>query len=248
MPKKQKSLTTKVKVPIGFIVITLVILVALIITCVFLAKKLAEVDDDYQVSTPEQNESNDDGLIFKKPVVYLYPESETLINVKLGAPNKLLVSYPAYPNDGWNVIANQDGVLKDLNTGRELYSLYYEAKNTFSNDIHEDGFVVKGAEVAIFLEEKLAELGLNEREAEEFIIYWLPKMQDNAYNYIYFTTEEEVERNMPISVSPTPTTTIRINMEWKALDAPIEVKTQTLPATPERKGFTLVEWGGTILE
>ena len=30
--------------------------------------------------------------------------------------------------------------------------------------------------------EKLAQLGLNEREAEEFIIYWLPKMQNNPYS------------------------------------------------------------------
>jgi hypothetical protein len=52
---------------------------------------------------------------------------------------------------------------------------------------------------------------------------------------------------MPLNVSPAPETVIRINMEFKALDAPIEVKTQVLPETPIRQGFTLVEWGGTIL-
>ena len=41
-------------------------------------------------------------------------------------------------------------------------------------------------------EEKLAILGLNEREAEEFIIYWLPKLESNKYNYIRFATEEEI--------------------------------------------------------
>jgi hypothetical protein len=72
-------------------------------------------------------------------------------------------------------------------------------------------------------------------------------MQNNAYNYIYFATGEEASGNMPLDVSPAPKTTIRINMEWKALTAPIKVKTQSLPATPTREGFTLVEWGGTIL-
>jgi hypothetical protein len=52
---------------------------------------------------------------------------------------------------------------------------------------------------------------------------------------------------MPLDVAPAPDTIIRINMEWKALDAPIKVKQQNLPATPIREGFTLVEWGGTIL-
>ncbi|MCQ2568886.1 MAG: hypothetical protein MJ155_01185, partial [Candidatus Saccharibacteria bacterium] len=112
----------------------------------------------------------------------------------------------------------------------------------------EDGFVVKGSDTAEFLEEKLAKLGLNEREAEEFIIFWLPQMQNNAYNYIHFADVSEIDANMPLEVSPAPTTTIRINMEWKALEAPINIKEQKLPATPERKGFTLVEWGGTILK
>ena len=49
-----------------------------------------------------------------------------------------------------------------------------------------DGFVVRGADAAEFLVEKLAILGLNARESEEFIIYWLPKLQGNEYNYIRY--------------------------------------------------------------
>lgn len=202
-------------------------------------------DVDIRYATINNYECNPD--VSYKPVIYLYPETDMDISVKLGAKEKLLVSYPAY-SDGWNVLAHKDGTLKDTNTGRELYSLYYEAENTVANGLHKDGFVVEGADTAKFLEEKLATLGLNAHESEEFIIYWLPKMQDNAYNYIYFATNDEVAENMPLIVSPAPDTTIRINMEWKALDEPISVKLQKLPDTPERKGFTLVEWGGTILE
>ena len=32
-------------------------------------------------------------------------------------------------------------------------------------------------------------LGLNSREAEEFIVYWLPLMQSNPYNLITFQKE-----------------------------------------------------------
>jgi hypothetical protein len=145
------------------------------------------------------------------------------------------------------VTANPDGSLIDRTTGRSLYSLYYEADYTVAHGMHEDGFVVKGSDSASFLEEKLAQLGLNEHEAEEFIIYWLPQLEKSAYNYIYFAPASEIAENMPLNVSPAPETVIRINMEFKALDAPIEVKTQVLPETPIRQGFTLVEWGGTIL-
>lgn len=163
----------------------------------------------------------------------------------MGATEKLLVSYPTYI-DGWHVKAQPNGNLTDLDTGRGLYSLYYEAENTVSG-MHDEGFVFEGKDTVAFLEEKLAQLGLTDREAEEFIVYWLPKMQDSPYNYVYFETTDEVAANMPLDVTPAPDAIIRINMEWKALDAPIEVKQQNLPATPIREGFTLVEWGGTIL-
>ena len=192
-----------------------------------------------------KNDDYCDPDVAYKPVIYLYPERETNISVKLGATEKLLVSYPTYI-DGWHVKAQPNGNLTDLDTGRGLYSLYYEAENTVSG-MHDEGFVFEGKDTVAFLEEKLAQLGLTDREAEEFIVYWLPKMQDSPYNYVYFETTDEVAANMPLDVAPVPDTIIRINMEWKALDAPIKVKQQNLPATPIREGFTPVEWGGTIL-
>jgi hypothetical protein len=205
--------------------------------------------DFKEVEEPEYNDIADlycDPDVSYKPVIYLYPTETTNVDVKLGAPEKLLVSYPKY-KEAWRVVANPDGSLVDRETGRGLYSLYYESDNTVSKGVRDEGFVVKGADTAKFLEEKLAKLGLNDHEAEEFIIYWLPKLEANAYNYIYFELTDEVAENMPLTVSPAPETVIRFNMEYKALEAPIKVKTQKLPETPIRKGFTLVEWGGTIL-
>jgi len=50
---------------------------------------------------------------------------------------------------------------------------------------------------------------------------------------------------MPLEVAPVPDTIIRINMQWKKIDEYIEVKEQKLEEILERKGFTVVEWGGT---
>ena len=181
-----------------------------------------------------------------KPVIYLYPEETTKVSVKLGRSEKITCSYPKYEENGWNVMAEPSGKLTDIKTGRELYCLYWEGKNTAKTNM-EEGFVVKGEDTIEFLEEKLEILGLNEKESEEFIIYWLPQMEKNKYNYIRFETEEEINKNMPLEITPVPDTVIRINMEWKALEEAIKVKEQVLEEAPERNGFTVVEWGGTIL-
>lgn len=190
----------------------------------------------------ELNPNSFRNIDIEKPVIYIYPESKTEVEVKLGNPEKLTTTYPEYKN-GWKVIANPDGTLEDLEIGREYYCLYWEGKNDTPFEYRE-GFVVEGEDTAEFLEEKLEILGLNEKEAQEFIIYWLPQMEDNKYNYIRFQTEDEIEEDMPLEVKPVPETTIRVLMEWEALDEEIEVEEQQLEKV-ERKGYTVVEWGGT---
>ena len=115
------------------------------------------------------NPINGNPDIDAKPIIYLYPEEEIRISVKLGKKENITCSYPEYKN-GWNVIAKPDGTLVDIETGRNLYALYWEGIHTEECNLKE-GFVVKGKETIEFLEEKLEMLGLNEREAEEFIVY-----------------------------------------------------------------------------
>ena len=166
--------------------------------------------------------------------------------VKLLAKDIITVYYPKY-NKQWKVLAKKNGSLIDLSTNRNLYSLYYECKNTVQFKMEKDGFIIKGEESATFLEEKLAVLGLTEREAEEFIIYWLPKLEANKYNYIRFATSDEINENMPFEITPNPDTIIRILMTYKGLNKPIKIEEQKL-ITPDRKGFVAVEWGGTEIE
>lgn len=186
--------------------------------------------------------SNIDGANLK-PIIYIYPEEETEVTVVLSNPENLSCSYPKYTT-GWNVLAEPDGTLTDLTTGRSLYALYWEGKNKSSELDMTEGFVVKGEDTAEFLEEKLEILGLTEREAEEFIIYWLPKMEGNKYNFIRFETMEEINSYMELTISPEPDTLIRVMMDFKALDEKIEVEEQELTRV-ERTGYTVVEWGGS---
>ena len=178
-----------------------------------------------------------------KPVIYLYPEEETEVSVKLDYDGELTCTYPAY-EDVWRVTASPDGTLTDA--GGQTYNyLYWEGLRDCDYDFSR-GFCVAGKDTAAFLETALADLGLTRREANEFIVYWLPLMEENPYNLITFQSERYTESAV-LTVDPAPDTTIRVFMVWKGLDEPIEIQPQELTA-PERVGFTLVEWGGTELE
>ena len=189
------------------------------------------------------NYQNDiENISLDKPVIYIYPEQETKVEIRVAYPEKLSCAYPEYDN-GWEVIAQPNGDLVDVNTGRNLYCLYWEGNQKEESEF-EDGFVVPGEDSAKFLEEKLAILGLNEREANEFIIYWLPKLEVNKYNLIRFETVEEIENYMPLDIEPKPDTLIRVVMDFKGVNEPIEIEEQNL-ISGQRYGYTVVEWGGT---
>ena len=176
-----------------------------------------------------------------KPIIYLYPTTETEVNVKLWTPKNLSHTYPKYNSEEWrNVIAQPNWNLEDMDTWRKLYALYREWKSDNETNFDE-WFVVAWKDIIPFLEEKLAILWLNEREAEEFIVYWLPQMEDNEWNLIKFETIEEQNENMQLNITPKPDTVIRVMMDWKAIEEPVEISEQYL-TTPKRNWFTVVEW------
>lgn len=174
-----------------------------------------------------------------KPVVYLYPEEETQVTVQLDYAGELTCTYPAY-NDGWTVTASPDGTLTD-GEGQTYSYLYWEGKDNVEYDFSQ-GACVAGEDTAAFLEEALSQLGLTRREANEFIVYWLPHMEGNAYNLIAFQTSSYTD-HARLTADPAPDTVLRVFMAWKPLDRSVELPPQTL-AAPVRTGFTLVEWGG----
>jgi len=183
--------------------------------------------------------------MIEKPIIYLYPEKKTDIQVQLIYDGKLTHSYPKYPMKGWNMTAESNGNLID-ERGKEYYALFWEGEPK-KKIIPKDGFVVPGKETLEFLEEKLSFLGLNRREANEFIMYWLPRMEDNPYNLIHFAGKE-YEQLAKLKITPQPETIIRVMMFTQPLQHFIEFPTQDLGKLQKtRSGFTVVEWGGSEL-
>lgn len=180
-----------------------------------------------------------------KPMLYVYPKEDMDLTIKLKNDNLITYSYPKYKNE-WRVHATVDGNLYDYETSRNYYALFWEGIDNNIYDMNE-GFIVAGKDTVKFLEDKLSILGLNDKEINEFIVYWLPKMEDNKYNYIRFRTEEEINAYMPIEFSSNPDTLIRVYMDFKVLDKKVNIKEQKLTSV-SREGFTVVEWGGRELK
>ncbi len=178
-----------------------------------------------------------------KPVIYLYPETTTNVSVKLPNFIQVTVSDPAYPQAGWNVIANPDGSLIYPADGKTYGSLFWEGIGA-GYARPEQGWVIKDGEQENFLAEILPKYGLNTREAQEFMDFWLSEMQGAKYYRISFLTDLW-DSAAPLYVTPAPDTNIRIFMDWQKIDAPRQISPPDV-VTPERKGFTLVEWGGVL--
>lgn len=179
-----------------------------------------------------------------KPIIYLYPEEKTDVTVELNVNGRLTCTYPEY-DSRWQVTAFPDGTIYDKRDGTEYYSLFWEADLNADWDMSK-GFVVKREDTADFLREKLAEMGLTPRESNEFIIYWLPLMQENECNLITFQTEQ-YEKNAVLDIDPVPDSLLRIFMVYEECDPDMEIAPQEFE-TFERNGFTVVEWGGSEIE
>ena len=175
-----------------------------------------------------------------KPVIYLYPTQPTDCKVTVDYP-QFSYTYPTY-NKGWDVTAYPDGRLINKADNSEHFYLFWEG-NERIDWIFDRGFVVKGSDTEAFLLEKLPLMGLTPREYNDFITYWVPLMKHEPYNLITFA-DEQYEALAPLTVTPTPDSVLRVHMVFKGIDAPIAIPAQELP-TFERKGFTVVEWGGT---
>lgn len=182
--------------------------------------------------------------VVAKPIIYLYPEAATECSVKLTLDGELTVTYPEHGAEGWQgFVAYPDGTLV-FPDGKEYYALYWEGVQSVDWDFSR-GFCVKGEDTVAFLEWALAAQGLNRREANEFIVYWLPLMKDNAYNVISFQTTAYTDGAV-LTIDPAPDSLLRIFMTYYPSDTLISIEPQEFVGF-EREGFTVVEWGGSSL-
>jgi hypothetical protein len=179
---------------------------------------------------------------FCEPIIYLYPESTQQVKVTLNDSIKITDASPHYLN-GWDVIAKPTGELLTLTNNQKYPYLFWEGWS-YNFPIQKKGFVVKKSEVRDFFDRTLPKFGLNKKEKSDFVQAWLPRFMGSPYYFITFIDKSTIDALAPIEINPRPDTTIRVLMDYKPLDKPIDVEELQITEPPLRKGFTVIEWGG----
>ena len=209
-----------------------------------------------------------------KPAIYLYPTKPTNINVTIDKNIDLTLDIPKYkPDTGWNVLAYPDGKIvdlqpqytncNDLNSNRFGMEYAKEAcdKNNYPYLYWEGitrnkplpaqtkGWLVKTVNSKAFLESKLDFVGFNKPEKDEFTRYWTHKILESKQDtvFISFMQTEAVNNDNSLTITPTPDS---LNRFYIVVDLNVKNHKNQPPQELvkfKRTGFTVVDWGGTIV-
>jgi len=201
-------------------------------------------------SSPEESESDidavpidtsinpGDSIIAYKPNIYIYPESEIDLNVRLTFPNggRVIVSEPLY-NGGWSTHVTEEGLIDNKFT-----FLFYECK-TPDFCQYDEGWIVEKPELASFFENELQTLKFNEVEIQDFLDHWLPLLKEHNQYIIYPQYSEILEQMVTIDCDIEPDIINRIWYVVREYDGD-----EQAPRTPDsevfsREGFYIMEWG-----
>ena len=181
-----------------------------------------------------------------KPVIYLYPQQTEKVSVNVTPTAGMTASIPAY-NGGWNVLADPQSNIFNLADSKTYPYLFWEGSGDSIYQMPQQGFVVQQENLNSFFDGKLSEEGLIPKEINDFKEFWIPRMtlENKPYYFVTFVDRATIDKLAPLAISPQPDTTIRVLMDYKGLDEPISVQGFDIK-TPQRSGFTAVEWGGVL--
>lgn len=182
-------------------------------------------------------------MVFK-PVIYVYPEKEMAVNIKLNVNGNLGFTYPLY-NEGWNFKAFPDGNIKM--DGKEYNYLFWESEMPkYALDRNDKtGFLVSSDTLLSFLENSLSQMGFNSKESADFITFWYPRMMVNEKNFVKFLFNESCDAYAELKITPQPENIFRIGMVWTEATTDFIPEKQIISSF-DRNGFTVLEWGGMI--
>jgi hypothetical protein len=193
----------------------------------------------FQSSSPNQ--------LMKKPVIYYYGKNDDSVTIELNIQGDLSFTYPAY-SGAWKFKSDSIGNIMLKN--KTYPYLFWEGNCSlppFDID-HIEGSYIQKANLITFLETNLEIMGLTRKEATDFITYWAPQMQKHEEVFIHFYFKETIDSFAELTITPEPESIFRVYMLWQVSDYRYySNKPQQIP-TFQRKGTTLVEWGGTEMK
>jgi hypothetical protein len=192
----------------------------------------------FQSCKPDDDNECDTCNMVYKPNIYIYPEEQIQLTVKIEFPmgGKIVTSIPEY-GTGWNVLVDTNGLID------KTYSyLFYESTQP---DIWQKqyGWITKNADLESFFRINMADYGFNGNEIEDFIDYWIPRLNDYTFYLIYPQTEKLINDVINLDFSQQPDNLLRLFYVIKGQD---QLQDKLIKPTIEsfkREGYFVTEWG-----
>ncbi len=187
--------------------------------------------------------------VLKKPVIYVYADEATDLELKLNTEAELSFTYPAY-QDGWRVQVDPS---KGLSVeGKNYPYLFWEGLNHGNLqyaivDQQLVGEVIHTDTIISYLEDQLQTYGLNAKETTDFITFWGPVLRQQSYVFVQFVVDSGYDRIASLESSVLLDNERRVFMQYESFDERPNLNvTHTQPPAEsiDRNGLTLIEWGG----
>jgi hypothetical protein len=189
------------------------------------------------VSIQSCKPDDDDGIVYK-PNIYIYPGEQIDLSIKLNFPvgGKIVTSIPEY-GTGWNVTVDTSGLINNT------YSfLFYESKQP---DVWQRnyGWIIQADKLESFFRQNMTDYGFNGREIDDFIEYWIPRLNDYSLYSIYPQTKNIIDDAIELNFSNQPENILRLFYVIKGNNQFQDKLTIPTIDSFKREGYFVTEWG-----
>ncbi|MDX9694670.1 MAG: hypothetical protein RBT49_02665 [Bacteroidales bacterium] len=190
-----------------------------------------------QSCDPDDDDCDSCNVVYK-PNIYIYPTEKTQLEVKINFPmgGNIITSIPEY-GQGWNIAVDTNGIIDNY------YSyLFYES---IQPDIWQVnyGWITKSDQLESFFRQNMSEYGFEGREIDDFIEYWIPRLDIYSFYSIYPQTERTINNVIKLDFSKQPDSMLRLFYVIKGHNQKPDNIIEPTIESFERNGFAVTEWG-----
>lgn len=192
-------------------------------------------------------------IMVDKPVIYAYSEKPIDFTLKVIPQGVLTFTYPQLPADNtWKMKTDESGNLTAANGVNYPYLFWESNQNAYllADKKSNSNEIVTQNALITYLEKNLTDLGLNAKERTDFITFWAPKLQKFKIIQVQFFVDDNCEVIGKLEINPKPDHQRRVYAIFNEVSV---ISNKFVPKVLEikslkRKGFTVIEWGGSLLK
>lgn len=244
------------------IIITIMSLIQRIFCCGYCIKTLPPSSKaQYHYNDAESKYT----VHLEKPVIYLYSNTsqpqEVAVNLSLKQGQFTEINPPFSQTNGkyngqWNTTVTNQGILIDR---QYLPSLYWESllkpteyQTLLSAQEQQHSRIIPASMYSEYLTRELSDYGLNDIEINDFLIYWLPRLEEYPAAKIVFDTTF-LDLVSTLIIVPGPASIIRLFVHFHVYTTTLPsieqytASIKNLSTTLDRSvALCCIEWGGCI--